>query len=71
MAHNLKVARTNTEEEREAERDLVSRILRRLVSKDGVLVVVSSETDGDESASSSGGSRLLRVHPNFLPSTGM
>ena len=63
----LREARTNTDEEKEAERDLVSRILRRLVSKDGVLVVVAGEGDDAEGTAE----RLLRVHPNFLPSTGM
>ena len=72
IAYYIKVAQCATQEERDMERDLVSRIIRRLVTKDGVLVVVGS--DGDEAGSrNSGGesNRLLRVHPNFSPSAGM
>jgi hypothetical protein len=73
IAYYVKEARASTEEEKEGERDLVSRILRRLVSKDGVLIVVSAGDGGDEEESSgkSESDRLLRVHPNFLPSSGM
>ena len=74
IAYYVKEARAGTEEEKEAERDLVSRILRRLVSKDGVLIVVSGgngeEEEEDDKNKKSNGDRLLRVHPNFLPSSG-
>ena len=48
-----------SEEEREYERDLVGRILRRLIKREGILVVVTEATEGQE--------RLVRVHPNYIP----
>ncbi len=73
IGYYLKVAQCTTEEERDMERDLVSRIIRRLVTKDGVLVVVGVNEGGkgDSRDASSDSNRLLRVHPNFSPSAGL
>ena len=73
IGYYLKVAQCTTEEERDMERDLVSRIIRRLVTKDGVLVVVGAneEEDGESRDAHSDTNRLLRVHPNFSPSAGL
>jgi DNA replication licensing factor MCM6 len=73
IGYYIKVAQCATAEERDMERDLVSRIIRRLVTKDGVLVVVGTSEGGGGDSRDAGrdSNRLLRVHPNFSPSAGL